>query len=319
MTLLIHEFDNSALADSPLDVVPVAGRIGAEVRGVPLSGDLDDDTVAAIKAALVRHKVIFFRNQLQLDDAEHEAFAARLGDPLAHPTVPVAEGSKFLLELNSREGEAASLWHTDITFLPAFPAASILRALVIPPAGGDTLWANGVTAYEGLPPALKALVADLRAIHTNAYDYAASRPEATSDQVRRHREVFASTVYETEHPVVHVHPVTGEKSLLLGNFVKGFAGLSRDDGNRIFQILQDQITRPENTVRWRWQPGDVAIWDNRATQHRAIADFGKQRRHLRRATIAGSVPVALDGSRSRVIKPEPEIVPAPVPELAAAE
>lgn len=319
MTLLIHEFDNSALADSPLDIVPVAGRIGAEVRGVPLSGDLDDDTVAAIKAALVRHKVIFFRNQLQLDDAEHEAFAARLGDPLAHPTVPVAEGSQFLLELNSKEGEAASLWHTDITFLPAFPAASILRALVIPPAGGDTLWANGVTAYEGLPPALKALVADLRAIHTNAYDYASSRPEATSDQVRRHREVFASTVYETEHPVVHVHPVSGEKSLLLGNFVKGFAGLNRDDGNRVFQILQDQITKPENTVRWRWQPGDVAIWDNRATQHRAIADFGKQRRHLRRATIAGSVPVALDGSRSRVIKPEPEIALATVTELAAAE
>lgn len=319
MTLLIHEFDNSALADGPLDIVPVAGRIGAEVRGVPLSGDLDDDTVAAIKAALVRHKVIFFRNQLQLDDAEHEAFAARLGDPLAHPTVPVAEGSKFLLELNSKEGEAASLWHTDITFLPAFPAASILRALVIPPAGGDTLWANGVTAYEGLPPALKALVADLRAIHTNAYDYAASRPEATSDQVRRHREVFASTVYETEHPVVHIHPVSGEKSLLLGNFVKGFAGLNRDDGNRVFQILQDQITKPENTVRWRWQPGDVAIWDNRATQHRAIADFGKQRRHLRRATIAGSVPVALDGSRSRVIKPEPEIALVPAPELAAAE
>lgn len=315
MTLHQHQFDNAAETDNPLDIVPVAGRIGAEIRGVRLSGDLDDLTVAAIHRALVRHKVVFFRGQTALDDDGHEAFAARLGDPLAHPTVPVAEGSRFLLELNSREGEAASQWHTDITFLPAFPAASILRALVIPPAGGDTLWANGVAAYEGLPAPLKALVADLRAIHTNAYDYAAARPEASSDQIRRHREVFASTVYETEHPVVHVHPVSGEKALLLGSFVKNFVGLNRDDSNRVFQILQDQITKPENTVRWRWQPGDVAIWDNRATQHRAIADFGTQQRHLRRATIAGSVPVAPDGSTSRALRP----APVPVADLVAAE
>ncbi|PVE52662.1 taurine dioxygenase [Arthrobacter sp. TPD3018] len=305
MTVIQHQFDNAADADSPLDIVPVAGKIGAEIRGVALSGDLDDLTIAAIQQALGRHKVIFFRGQPHLDDETHEAFAARLGEPLAHPTVPVAEGSRFLLELNSREGEAASQWHTDITFLPAFPAASILRALVIPPAGGDTLWANTVAAYEGLPPALKALVEDLRAVHTNAYDYASARPEASADAIRRHREVFASTVYETEHPVVHVHPVTGEKALLLGNFVKNFVGLNREDSNRVFQILQDQITKPENTVRWRWQPGDVAIWDNRATQHRAIADFGRQKRHLRRATIAGSVPVALDGAHSRAVKPEP--------------
>lgn len=305
MTVIQHQFDNAADGDSPLDIVPVAGRIGAEIRGVALSGDLDDLTIAAIKRALGRHKVIFFRGQTHLDDATHEAFAARLGEPLAHPTVPVAEGSRFLLELNSREGEAASQWHTDITFLPAFPAASILRALVIPPAGGDTLWANAVTAYEGLPPAFKALVDDLRAVHTNAYDYATARPEASADAIRRHREVFASTVYETEHPVVHVHPVTGEKALLLGNFVKSFVGLNRDDSNRVFQILQDQITKPENTVRWRWQVGDVAIWDNRVTQHRAIADFGRQKRHLRRATIAGSVPVALGGGSSRALKPEP--------------
>lgn len=315
MTQLAHSFDNAADAESPLDIAPVAGRIGAEVRGIRLAADLDDLTIEAIKAALVRHKVIFFRGQSQLDDDAHEAFAARLGEPLAHPTVPVAEGSKYLLELNSKEGEAASQWHTDITFLPAFPAASILRALVIPPAGGDTLWASGVAAYEGLPPALKALVADLRAVHTNAYDYAVSRPGASEEQIKRHREVFASIVYETEHPVVHVHPVSGERSLLLGNFVKNFVGLNRDDSARVFQILQDQITRPENVVRWRWQPGDVAIWDNRATQHRAIADFGKQRRHLRRATIAGTVPVALDGSRSRVLKPEL----APVVALEAAE
>jgi taurine dioxygenase len=305
MTIQTHDFPNAADADSVLDVHPVAGRIGAEIRGVRLGGDIDNATVEAIRAALYRHKVIFFRNQTHLDDAAQEAFAERLGDPLAHPTVPVAPGSRFLLELDSKEGEAASAWHTDITFLPAYPAASILRAITIPPAGGDTLWANAVTAYETLPEPLKALVEKLRALHTNAFDYAQQRPEATSEQVRRHREVFASTAYETEHPVVRVHPVTGEKLLLLGSFVKNFVGFSREDFARLFGILQDHATKPENTVRWRWSPGDVAIWDNRATQHRAIADFGHQRRTLRRATIAGDVPRGVDGAPSRVLKPEP--------------
>jgi len=182
MTIQTHDFPNAADTDSVLDVHPVAGRIGAEIRGVRLGGDVDNATVEAIRAALYRHKVIFFRNQTHLDDAGQEAFAERLGDPLAHPTVPVAAGSRFLLELDSKEGEAASAWHTDITFLPAYPAASILRAITIPPAGGDTLWANAVTAYETLPEPLKALVETLRAVHTNAFDYAQQRPEATSEQ-----------------------------------------------------------------------------------------------------------------------------------------
>jgi alpha-ketoglutarate-dependent taurine dioxygenase len=313
MTALIHHFDNVQDADSPLAIVPVGGRIGAEIRGVKLGGDLDGDTVAAIRRALVRHKVIFFREQTHLTDESHEDFAGLLGQPLAHPTVPVAEGSRYLLELNSKEGEAASQWHTDITFLPAYPEASILRSLIIPPAGGDTVWANTAAAYATLPAPLKALAERLRAVHTNVYDYAAARPEATSEALKRYQQVFASTAYETEHPVVHVHPETQERVLLLGNFVKAFVGLNREDSARIFSILQDHITQPENTVRWRWNVGDVAIWDNRATQHRAIADFGKQRRLLRRATIAGQVPVGIDGSGSRVLKPEP------VPDLEAAE
>jgi len=307
MTQLTHDFVNAAEVDSLLDVVPVAGRIGAEIRGVALSGDLDDVTLAAIRAALVRHKVIFFRAHDHLDDAAQEAFAERFGSPVAHPTVPVAEGSRYLLELDSKEGYAASSWHTDVTFVDAYPEASILRAINIPAAGGDTLWANGVTAYEELPDSLKTLVDNLWAVHTNLYDYAGTFSEADRKRVEEHRKVFASTVYETEHPVVRVHPESGERALLVGHFVKQFVGLSSADSQRLFGILQDHITRPENTVRWRWQTGDVAIWDNRATQHRAIADFGLQRRTLRRATIAGDVPVAIDGSRSRVIKPEPSL------------
>jgi taurine dioxygenase len=298
-------YSNAAAPENPLDVRPVAGRLGAEIRGVALSGDLDDATLAAIRAALLRHKVIFFRDQ-QLTDAGHEAFAARLGAPVAHPTVPVAEGSKYLLDLESREGFAASSWHTDVTFTADYPEASILRAIEIPEAGGDTLWANTATAYDDLPDALKALVDDLRAVHSNLYDYAHVFANAPQAQVEKYRAVFASTVYETEHPIVRVHPETGERTLLVGHFVKGIVGLNSADSQRIIGILQDHITRPENTVRWRWRAGDVAIWDNRATQHRAIADFGKQARHLRRATIRGGVPVGIDGRPSRVIKPAQE-------------
>lgn len=303
MTNLTHEFVNARDADALLDIVPVAGRIGAEIRGVKLSGELDQVSIAAIRAALVRHKVIFFRDQDHLDDAAQEAFAEKFGSPVAHPTVPVVPGSKYLLELDSKEGYAASSWHTDVTFVDAYPEASILRAITIPAAGGDTLWANGVTAYQELPDSLRTLVDTLWALHTNLYDYAGTFG-ADRERVEEHRKVFASTVYETEHPVVRVHPESGERALLLGHFVKQFVGLNAADSQRLFSILQDHITKPENTVRWRWQPNDVAIWDNRATQHRAIADFGPQRRTLRRATIAGDVPVAIDGSRSRVIKPE---------------
>ena len=313
MTVLTHDFVNAREADSPLDIVPVAGRIGAEIRGVQLTGDLDDFTLAAIRAALIRHKVIFFRDQVHFDDARQEAFAERLGKPVAHPTVPVAEGSRFLLDLDSREGYAASSWHTDVTFVPAYPEASILRAITVPEAGGDTLWANGVTAYEELPDQLKTLVDDLWALHTNDYDYASAFANAPVERVKQHKAVFASTVYETEHPVVRVHPESGERALLVGHFVKKFVGLNGPDSQRLFAILQEHITKPENTVRWRWRANDVAIWDNRSTQHRAIADFGLQRRTLRQATIAGDVPIAIDGSRSRVLVPTAE------PVLQAAE
>lgn len=312
MTDLIHNFINQADTDSPLDIVPVGGRIGAEVRGIALSGDLDPIIITALKAALSRHKVLFFREQHELDNHRHEEFAALLGDPVAHPTVPVAEGSRYLLELDTQEGYAASSWHTDVTFVEAYPKASILRAINVPAAGGDTLWANGATAYEELPETLRTLVDGLWAVHSNKYDYAHALGTKDAARAQEYAKIFASTVYETEHPVVRVHPETGERSLLLGHFVKQFVGLNSADSQRLFSILQDHVTKPENTVRWRWSVGDVAIWDNRATQHRAIADFGLQRRTLRRATVAGDVPVAIDGRRSRTVKKErqADLVPA---------
>lgn len=282
-----------------LEIVRSAGNIGAEVRGVRLAGTLPAQQFAAIKAALLTHKVLFFRDQQHLDDAVHQAFARHWGPLVAHPTVPSKEGTQ-LLELDSRHGGRANSWHTDVTFEVAYPQVSILRAVEIPAYGGDTVWANTVAAYERLPPALKALAENLRAIHGNDFDYAAERaPIGAGDtRAQRYKEVFTRRLYEAEHPVVRVHPETGERSLVLGHFVKRLAGYSSVDSGHLLSVLQGHVQRQENTVRWRWQRGDVAIWDNRATQHYAINDYGDQLRVMRRVTIAGDVPYGVDGTAS---------------------
>lgn len=302
---------NAALAVKPvshaLEIHPVAGRIGAEIRGVHLSGELDAATVEAIQQALVEYKVLFFREQTQLDDQRQEAFAHLLGEPVAHPTVPSREGTRYLLELDGAEGQRANSWHTDVTFVDAYPKASILRSVVAPAFGGDTLWANTATAYGGLPSELRELADKLTAVHSNEYDYAGAKPDVSAEKLERYRKVFTSTVYETEHPVVRVHPISGEKSLLLGHFVKRIKGYSQADSAHLFGLLQSHVIRQENTVRWRWQAGDVAIWDNRSTQHYAIDDYGTQDRVVRRVTLKGEVPVGVSGQRSQTIK-GPDIV-----------
>ncbi|MGX5844758.1 TauD/TfdA dioxygenase family protein [Mesorhizobium sp. ArgA1] len=290
------------LVDAPIaqaDVAPLTVHVGAEIRNVRLSGDLPHAVVTAINDLLLRHKVVFFRDQDHLDDAEQECFARRLGDLVPHPTQGPVAGTASILELDSsRGGGRADQWHTDVTFVDAYPKFSVLRGVVIPPAGGDTIWANTTAAYESLPTALKQLAENLWAVHSNAYDYAAARPRSTEAEKRHFEEVFTSTIYETEHPVVRVHPETGERTLLLGNFVQRFVGLSKNDSQKLYEVLQSYVTAPENTVRWHWRPGDVAIWDNRATQHYAVNDYGDQHRVVRRATVDGDVPVAIDGRRS---------------------
>ena len=287
--------------DTTLDLHQVAGRIGARIDGVRLHADLDSATFNAINAALLRHKVLFFRGQQHLDDASQEAFARRFGVTVAHPTVPSVEGGS-LLELDSLHGARANSWHTDVTFVDAYPKISILRAVVIPPFGGDTVWANTAAAYAQLPEPLRALADTLWALHTNAYDYASTHTNADSAQLKRYREVFTSKLYETEHPVVRVHPETGERSLVLGHFVQRLKGLSASESAHLLQVFHDHVTRLENTVRWSWTQGDVAIWDNRATQHYAINDYGDAHRVVRRATVHGDVPVSIDGKQSVVVR-----------------
>jgi alpha-ketoglutarate-dependent taurine dioxygenase len=283
------------------DIKPIAGRIGAKILGVDLSTHLSDEIITDIRKAVVKYKVIFFREQ-NIDANQQVAFARRFGEvTTAHPTVPSLADNPEVLDLNySKTVARANNWHTDVTFVDRPPLGSVLRALVIPPSGGDTIWANSVTAYQDLPTPLRDLADQLWAVHSNAYDYAAAVVDVP-EAVRAYRDVFTSTVYETLHPVVRVHPESGERGLFIGGFVRRLRGLSQNESDEIVKLLQAYVTRPENTVRWRWKVGDVAFWDNRATQHYAIADYGDQPRHVQRVTIVGDIPVGIDGKQSQAI------------------
>ncbi|MFD3506285.1 TauD/TfdA dioxygenase family protein [Nocardia sp. NPDC058666] len=280
-------------------VTKLGAHIGAQIDGVRLGGDLDAVAVATIRRALHEHKVIFFRGQNHLtEDGQHE-FAQLLGTPTTpHPTVKSA-GVKSLA-IDSERGRANS-WHTDVTFVDRVPKASILRAEYLPTYGGSTTWASTVAAYNSLPAPLKALAESLRAVHTNLYDYAGAVDKVRPAQVEYSSE-FQSDVYETEHPVVRVHPETGERALLLGHFVKQFVGVTSRESDQLFRLLQDRVIKLEHTTRWNWAEGDVAIWDNRATQHYAIDDYDDQPRRLTRITLAGDIPVGVDGATSTVLK-----------------
>ncbi|MDV7085371.1 TauD/TfdA family dioxygenase [Rhodococcus sp. IEGM 248] len=281
-------------------VVQLGAHIGARIDGVRLGGNLDPATVSLIRQALLEHKVIFFRGQEHLTDDSQYEFAELLGSPTtAHPTV-TSRGTK-VLPIDSDYGKANS-WHTDVTFVDRIPKASILRAVQLPTYGGSTTWASGVAAYNALPEPLKVLADNLWATHTNVYDYAATSAErAQDDKAKEYRAEFQSTYFETEHPVVRVHPETGERTLLLGHFVKSLVGLSSTQSQALFRVLQDHAISLEFTTRWNWQSGDVAIWDNRATQHYAVADYDDQYRRLNRITLAGDVPVNIRGERSRSV------------------
>ncbi|GAA3139256.1 TauD/TfdA dioxygenase family protein [Nonomuraea roseoviolacea] len=179
---------------SPFSIRPVAGRIGAEISGVRLDGDLPADAVALIRSALLEHKVIFFRAQDHLDTDRQVAFARLLGEPTgAHPTVPALAGNTHVLDLDYSNGQKVDRWHTDVTFVDRPPLASVLRAITVPPSGGDTLWANTVTAYEHLPAELRDLLDRLRAVHTNQYDYVRIAASDDPERTRAQAEVFTST------------------------------------------------------------------------------------------------------------------------------
>lgn len=285
---------------SRYESIPLSGVIGAEIRGINISGETSDDEMAFIRENLLKHRVIFFRRQFHLDDEKHHAFAKKWGEVIGHPTVADKEHGS-ILELHSHKGGRANSWHTDVTFALQVPKISILRAVNLPDHGGDTVWANTVAAYHHLPTTLQQLADKLWAVHGNDFDYAASRVELLQDETsKKYRKMYAARIIKSEHPVVRIHPETGEKSLLLGHYAQRFIHYNTHDSDHIYQILQSHITRLENTMRWHWNTGDVAMWDNRATQHYAINDYGDNLRVMRRVTLTGDIPVSIDGESSRV-------------------
>jgi alpha-ketoglutarate-dependent taurine dioxygenase len=282
------------------DVRKLTGRIGAEIVGFDIAGELDASQVAFLTDALHEHKALVFRN-VELDDEGQQRFAARFGElTKAHPTVPAVDGAPTILPVDSEQGRA-NHWHTDVTFVLNPPKASTLRSLVVPPYGGETLIANAGAAYRDLPEPLRAFADTLRAEHTNDYDYVRP-PETVDEKEQARRAQFVSRKYRTLHPVVRVHPATGERGLFIGGFAQRIAGLSVSESRDLLRLLQSYVTRPENIVRVAWEPNQLVLFDNRITQHYAIDNYDGLPRRLNRVTVAGDVPAGIDGAPSESLE-----------------
>ena len=283
-----------------LSIRKITARIGAEVTGLSPDLTLDPETIAAVRQALSQHKALVFRG-ISLDDEGQQRFAGYFG-PLtsAHPTVPAVDGEPNVLPVDSDDG-AVNYWHTDVTFVLNPPQASTLRSITIPPYGGETLIANAGAAYAELPAPLRAFADTLWAVHTNDYDYV-KPPETLSRSERERREIFLSTKYETAHPVVRVHPLTGERGLFIGGFAQRIVGLPKGESKDVLRLLQDYVARPENILRVSWEPGQLVLFDNRITQHYAVDNYDDAPRLLNRVTVAGDIPHGIDGRPSYSVK-----------------
>lgn len=275
---------------------PLTGSTGAEVHGVNLAGPLDEATIDWISAALVEHKVLFFRDQ-DLDREAHIAFGRRFGELEVHPFAQhlsafnTGESDPEIIVIESRTDGASTgtdMWHSDVTWRTEPSLGSILRCLKSPPAGGDTMWANMEEAYNRLDDETKARIENLQAEH----DWEGFRrglrsngvPESVIDEMNAEFPL-------TTHPVVRTHPVSGRKCIYVNRiFTTRIVGLEPEESEALLEKLYRQATLPEVQVRFRWEPGSVAFWDNRSTQHYAVADYGTAHRLMERVTVAGDRP-----------------------------
>jgi taurine dioxygenase len=277
-----------------LELRPLSGNLGAEIEGVDLA-KLDDETFAAIHQALLDHSMIFFRNQ-QLQHADQIAFGRRLGELDVHPIAVGMEKHPEIIRVLKPAGEAASFgtsWHSDNTFFEKPSMASILYGVTVPAVGGDTLWASMERAYEALSPGMKKIVDDLVAIHSAARAY---DPKVTGEAKYRGEAAInyrhSAAIYEeVEHPLIRTHPETGRRSIFVNAmFTQRIVGLSQRESQAILDFLYEHATRPEFTCRLRWEPGTVAVWDNRCTQHYALDDYQGFERLMYRVSVQGDRP-----------------------------
>jgi len=269
-----------------LDVRPLSPTIGAEIRGVDCAADLDEAVVAAIRTVWLERLVVFFPDQ-RLDDDTQIAFAGRFGELTENH--PVEEQVAERKEIHSIESgkDRTDFWHTDITFMNKPAMASMLRSVVVPEAGGDTMWADTRAAYEALAPPLQRLCDGLSAYHFEPY-YAQAVAEGHGNvwEGKKLTRLLPAT-----HPVVRVHPETGRKNLFVNpKFTVRITDMPERQSDGLLRLLYDHMAGPQFLVRYHWRPGTLAFWDNRATMHFGIFDYEGERRIMHRVTLRGDRP-----------------------------
>jgi taurine dioxygenase len=275
-------------APARLDVRPVAGALGAQIHGVDLSRPLAPATVAALRAALLEHLVIFFRDQT-LTPAQQLAFARAFGEPVEYPQLKGLADFPMITPVVKLEHERVNfggIWHSDTTYLERPPMGSMLYAREVPPRGGDTLFANQYLAYETLSEDLRRVLDGLVGVNTSSK---AAASKTREDRMRAAGEELKVLV--GEHPVARTHPETGRKALFVNvGHTERFRGWSEEESRPLLEYLFAHQVKPEFTCRFRWEPGSLAFWDNRCTQHNPVNDYHGYRRVMHRVTLAGDVP-----------------------------
>ncbi len=274
---------------SRISVKPLGGTIGAEIFDVDVAAELDDETIAEIRQALLDYLVIFFRDQ-KLDVERHRAFTRRFGELFIHPNYDMGQAEPEIVHL-LREPEdrtvAGGKWHADTTMMATPPMGAILYALEVPEVGGDTLFANQYLAYESLSDGMKALIETLKAVHN---DTRVAGPKAGVNATRSTKVLEDDDWHPTEHihPIVRAHPETGRNCLSVNEvYVHRIDGMTVEESRPILDYLHAHARRPEFTCRFRWRAGSIAFWDNRCSLHLAINDAQGGTRHMRRTQIAG--------------------------------
>ena len=274
-----------------IEVTRVTPAIGALVEGVDLSRDLTPSEVGRLGELLVQHQVLFFRDQ-PLTPEQQVRFAARFGTLHVHPIYPVLPELPEILVLDTSKDFLPDNdnWHTDVTFSETPPMAGILSAKQMPPSGGDTLWSSCSAAYEGLSEPMRRMLDGLTAQHSVAKSFPPERWQNDPEFKERYERAVARHP-PVNHPVVRTHPTSGRKGLFVnGGFTTHINELRPAESRVLLDFLDAQAGRPEYTVRWRWKVNDVVFWDNRVTQHYAVADYLPERRVVHRATVNGDKP-----------------------------
>ena len=274
-----------------LTITPISSALGAQIDGVDLTRPLSPQQRDAIEQALLEHQVIFFKDQ-SITPQQQARFAANFGDLHIHPIYPNVPEQPEVLVLDTAVTDVRdnAVWHTDVTFLPTPALGAVLSAKQLPAFGGDTLWASGIAAFEGLSRPLQVLLDGLTATHDFTKSFPLERFGSTPEDLQRWEQTRKNNP-PLSHPVIRTHPVSGRKSLFVNEgFTTRINELSEAESEAILKLLFAHSTRPEYTIRWRWQENDVAFWDNRVTQHYAVDDYRPNRRVMHRATILGDAP-----------------------------